>query len=59
MNLKVLDIQVGSETWRKCKMELFRPEEIQSMQNNKSAATQRSFYILLNILQMIILGIQQ
>jgi len=31
---------VGSETWKKCKIGLFRPEEIQSLQNNKSAATQ-------------------
>jgi len=39
-------------------MGLFGPEEIRSLQNNKSAATQRSFYFLLNILLMIILGIQ-
>jgi len=38
---------VGSETWKKCNIGLFRPEEIRSLQNNKSAATQRSFYILL------------
>jgi len=30
---------VGSETWKKCKIGLFRPEEIQSLQNNRSAAT--------------------
>jgi len=39
---------VGSETWKKCKMGLVGPEEIRSLQNNKSAATQHSFRILLN-----------
>ena len=38
---------MGSETWKKCKIGLFRPEEIRSLQNNKSAATRCSFYILL------------
>ena len=38
---------MGSETWRRCKIGLFRPEEIRSLQNNKSAATQSSCYILL------------
>jgi len=38
---------VGSETWKQCKIGLFRPEEIQSLQKDKSAATQCSFYILL------------
>ena len=38
---------MGSETWKKCKIGLFRSEEISSLQNNKSAATQPSFYILL------------
>jgi len=47
VNLKVLDTQGGSETWKKCKIGLFRPEEIRSLQNNKSAAAQHSFYILL------------
>jgi len=42
-----LDTQVGSETSKKCKIGLFRPEEIQSLQNGKSAAKQSSFYILL------------
>ena len=37
---------MGSETWKMCKIRLFRPEEIRSLQNNKSAATQHSFYIL-------------
>ena len=31
---------MGSETWKKCKTGFFRPEEIQSLQNNNSAATQ-------------------
>jgi len=47
VNLKVLDTQVGSETWERCKIGLFRPEEIRSLQNNKSAVAQHSFYILL------------
>ena len=47
VNLKVLDTQVGSETWKKCKIGLFRPEEIKPPQNGKSAATQCSFYIIL------------
>jgi len=34
---------VGSETWKKCKIGLFRFEEIQWLQNNKSAATQLPF----------------
>jgi len=38
---------MGSETWKKCKIGLFRPGEIRSLRNNKSAATQRPFYILL------------
>ena len=48
VNLKVLDTQVDGETWRRCKIGLFRPEEIQLLQNNKSATTQLSFYIFLN-----------
>jgi len=39
---------VGSETWKRCKIGPFRLEEIRSLQNNKSATTQRSFRILLN-----------
>jgi len=42
-----LDIQEGSETWKRCKIWLFRPEEIQSLQNNKPAATHCSFRVLL------------
>ena len=39
---------MGSGTWKRCKMGLFRPEEIRSLQNNKSAATRYSFRILLD-----------
>jgi len=38
---------MGGETWKKCKIGLFRPEDIRLLQSNKSAATQCSFYILL------------
>jgi len=37
---------VSGETWKKCKIGLFRPEEIQSQQN-KSASSELSFYSLL------------
>jgi len=38
---------VGSETWKKCKIGLFGPEDIRSLQNIESVVTQCSFYILL------------
>ena len=47
VNLKGLDTQVGSKTWKECKIGFIRSEEIWSLQNNKSAATRPSFYILL------------
>ena len=38
---------MGGETWGRCRIGLFRPEEIRWLQDNKLAATQCPFYILL------------
>ena len=43
INLKVLDTQVGSETWNKCFSDLKKSDGRRTI----SVATQRSFYILL------------
>jgi len=43
VNLKALDTQVGSKTKKRCKMGLFRPEDIRSLQDNKSATNTALF----------------